>query len=152
MAVGFFLVVIFFSCILLQVATLDEQTEVTADGLVSLSDRLTPELRERLLGPRFERAWWARHCGGYPRLPAKRGAAAGTAGGGAAAGATAALPRVQRASRASEGGCWLLPPVSESLMEGKRTGVNASGIEPQTCELRESTDLACVPHCGQYDA
>ena len=47
MASGFLLIVIFTCCILLQINTLDEQTEITEDGQISLTDRLTPELRER---------------------------------------------------------------------------------------------------------
>eukprot|EP00966_Prymnesium_polylepis_P226136 5230945-Prymnesium_polylepis.1 len=47
MASGFMLVVIFFCGFLLQVDTLNDQTEITAFGEVSLSARLTPELRDR---------------------------------------------------------------------------------------------------------
>ena len=47
MASGFLLVVIFFCCILLQIDTLDEETELTSEGEVSLTERLPPELRER---------------------------------------------------------------------------------------------------------
>ena len=47
MASSFLLVVIFFCCILLQIDTLDEETELTTEGEVSLTERLPPELRER---------------------------------------------------------------------------------------------------------
>ena len=47
MATGFALILILLCCILLQVGTLNDQSDLTNDGVVSLTEQLTPEMKAR---------------------------------------------------------------------------------------------------------